>query len=117
MASECSYDWSIRVMNGPNRADAALRLVYKPVMNRVQRQFEAVGDAELVKNIVQMVFYRLFGDEKFFADFLVPEALCNKLNDLFLSVAEQRLFAAWACLRSEERRVGEEWRSRWSPDH
>src|SRR2546429_9463865 len=98
MASECSYDWSIRVMNGPNRADAALRLVYKPVMNRVQRQFEAVGDAELVKNIVQMGFYRFVGGEKFFADFLVSEALGNKLNDLFLSVPEHRAFAAWAWL-------------------
>ena len=29
-----------------------LRLVYKPVMYCIQRQFEAVGDAELVKDIV-----------------------------------------------------------------
>ena len=75
------------VVNGSNRADAALRLVYKPVMYRVQCQFEAVGNAELVKDIVQMVFYGLLGDEKFFADFLVPEALCDELHNFFLTVA------------------------------
>jgi hypothetical protein len=33
------------------------------MVNGVQRQFEAVGDAELIKDIVQMVFDGLFGDE------------------------------------------------------
>ena len=93
------------VMNGPNRADAALRLVYKPVMDRVQRQFEAVGDPELVKDIVQMIFYGLLGDEEFFADFLVAEALRDQLNDFFLAVAEQRLFAARAGLAGFGKRL------------
>ena len=53
----------------------ALRLINEPVVDSVQRQFEAVGDAELVEDVVQMVFDGLLGDEKFFADFLVAEAL------------------------------------------
>src|SRR5258708_1331438 len=71
-----------------------LRLIDQSMVNGIQRQFEAVGDAELVKNIVQMVFDGLFGDEKLFADFLVAETLRDKLHNFFFAVAEQRLFAA-----------------------
>src|SRR5258708_4136631 len=63
-------------------------------MNGIQRQFEAVGDAELIKDVVQMVFDGLFGDEELFADFLVAKTLSDKLHDFFLAVAEQRLFTA-----------------------
>jgi len=69
-------------------------LVDQAVVNRVQRQFEAVGDTELVKDIVQVIFDGLFGDKKLFANFLVAETLGDELNDFFLAVAEQRLFAA-----------------------
>ena len=71
-----------------------LGLVYESVVNGVQGQFEAVGDAELVENVVQMIFYGLLGDEKLFADFLVAETLRDELNNFFFAVAEQRLFAA-----------------------
>jgi len=74
-------------------------------MYRVQRQFEAVGDPELVKDIVQMILYGLLGDEEFFADFLVAEALRDELNDFFLAVAEQRLFAARACFAGLRKRL------------
>src|SRR5689334_11980702 len=84
---------------------SVLRLVNKPVMYRVQRQFEAVGDTELVKNIVQMIFYGLFGNEKFFADFLVPETLRDELHNFFLAIAEQRLLAARACLARLRKRL------------
>ena len=63
-------------------------------MYRVEREFEAVGDAEFVEDVVQVVLDGLFGDEKFFADFLVAEALGDELDDFFFAVAEQRLFAA-----------------------
>src|SRR5487761_558121 len=43
-----------------------------------------------------MVFYGLFADKKFFADFLVAETLGHELDDFFFAVAEQRLFAARA---------------------
>jgi hypothetical protein len=73
-----------------------LRLVDQTVVDGVQRQLEAVGHAELVKDIVQMVLDRLLGDEKLFADFLVAKALRDELHNFLLAVAEQRLFAAWA---------------------
>src|SRR6266446_2337769 len=73
-----------------------LRLVDQSVVDGVQREFKAVGDAELVENIVEMVLDGLLGDEKFFADFLVAETLRDELHDFFFAVAEQRLFAAWA---------------------
>ncbi len=53
----------------------ALRLIDQPVVNRIERQLEAVGDAEFVEDVVQMVLDGLLGDEKLFADFLVTEAL------------------------------------------
>ena len=71
-----------------------LRLVDQSVVDGVQREFEAVGDAELVENIVEMILDGLLGDEKFFADFLVAESLRDELHDFFFAVAEQRLFAA-----------------------
>jgi len=72
----------------------ALRLVDQSVMYRIQRELEAVGDAEFVEDVVEMVLDGLLGDEKFFANFLVAEALGNELDDFLFAVAEQRLFAA-----------------------
>jgi hypothetical protein len=73
-----------------------LRLVYKPVVDRIQREFEAVRDAEFVEDVVQVVLDGLLGDEKFFADFLVAETLGDELDDFLFAVAEQGLFAARA---------------------
>src|SRR6266571_291745 len=75
------------------------RMVNQSVVNRIEREFEAVGDAELVEDVVQMVLDGLFGDEKFFADLFVAEALGDKLDDFLFSVAEQRLLAARAGFR------------------
>jgi hypothetical protein len=47
---------------------------------------------------VQVILYGLFTDEKFFADFLVAEALSDELHNFFLAVAEKWLFAARAGL-------------------
>src|SRR5882724_8537577 len=71
-----------------------LRLVDQSMVDRIQCEFEAVGDAELVENIMEMVLDGLLGDEKFFADFLVAESLRDELHNFFFAVAEQRLFAA-----------------------
>src|SRR5208282_1328642 len=68
------------------------------MMDGVEGEFEAVGDAEFVENVVKMIFYGLFADEKFFADFLVAEALGDELDDFFFAVAEEGLFAARAGL-------------------
>src|SRR6266851_582808 len=73
-------------------------LVDKAMVDGVERQFEAVGNAELVENVVQVIFYGLLADKKLFADFLVAETLRDELHDFFFAVAEQRLFAARAGL-------------------
>jgi hypothetical protein len=78
----------------PGSRREVLRLIYKPVVNGVESELEAVGDAELVKDVVQMVFDGLLGDKKFFADFFVAETLGDELDDFLFAVAEQRLFAA-----------------------
>src|SRR5260370_15543610 len=67
-----------------------LRLIDQSVVNGIQREFEAVGNAKFVEDVVQMVLDRLFGDEELFPDFLVAEALRDELNNLLLAVAEQR---------------------------
>ena len=69
-------------------------------MQGVQREFEAVGDAEFIEDIVQVVLHGLLGDEEFFADFAVAETLRDEADDFFLAVAEQRLISARAALRS-----------------
>ncbi len=71
-----------------------LGLINQAVVNRIQRELQAIGDAELVEDVVQMVFDGLLGDEKFFANFLVAKALSDELDNFFFAVAEQRLFAA-----------------------
>jgi len=81
------------------RGGMQLRMVNQSVVNRIEREFEAVGDAELIEDVVQMVFDGLFGDEKFFADLFISEALSDKLHDFLLAVAEKRLFAARAGFR------------------
>src|SRR5215470_13701709 len=73
-----------------------LRLIDQAMVNGVEREFEAVGHAEFVEDVVEMIFDSLFGDEKLFPDFLVAEALSDKLNDFFFAVAEQRFFSARA---------------------
>src|SRR6266550_5883703 len=88
--------WALAPLALPVTTGKNLLLIDQPVVNGVQRQLEAVGHAELVKNVVQMVFDGLFGDEKLFADFLVAKALRDELDNFLLTVAEQRLFAARA---------------------
>ena len=72
----------------PGRSRDALRLINKPVVNGVQCQFEAVGDAEFIENVVQVVLDGLFGDKELFADLLVAVALGHELNDIFFAIAE-----------------------------
>ena len=75
-----------------------LGLVDEAVVDGVESEFEAIGNAKLIENIVQVIFYGLLADEKFFADFLVAEALSDELDDFFFAIAEKRLFAARAGL-------------------
>src|SRR5216684_3386302 len=73
-------------------------LIDEAMVDGVEREFEAVGNTELVENVVQVIFYGLLADKKLFADFLVAETLRDELHDFFFAVAEQRLFAARAGL-------------------
>src|ERR1017187_4072912 len=68
------------------------RAVDQAVMDCVERQFEAVRDAELVKDVVQVILYSLLADEELCADFFVLAALSDELNNFHLAVAEERLF-------------------------
>jgi hypothetical protein len=61
-------------------------LIDEAVMNGVERQFEAIRDAELIENIVQVIFYGLLRNEKFFADFFVAESLGHQLHNFFLAI-------------------------------
>jgi hypothetical protein len=47
------------------------------VVDRIQGQFKAAEDAELVEDVVEMVLDGLLGDEKFFANFLVA---CSRID-------------------------------------
>ena len=49
----------------------------QPVMDCVESQFKAVGNAKLVKNVVQMIFDRLLTDKELLADLATAEALRN----------------------------------------
>jgi len=73
-----------------------LGMVDEAVVDGVEGEFEAVRDAELVEDVVEMILDGLLGDEKFFADFLVAEALGDELDDFFFAIAEEGLFAARA---------------------
>jgi len=69
-------------------------MINQPVVDGVEGEFEAVGDAEFIEDVVKVILYGLFGDEKLFADFFVAEALGDELNDFFFAVGKKRLFAA-----------------------
>jgi hypothetical protein len=93
------YDWEIGSEGYCSRADdGELGMVDEAVVDGVESEFEAVGDAKLVENIVEVILHGLFGDEKLFANFLVAETLSDELNDFLFTVGEQRLFAAWTGL-------------------
>ncbi len=55
-------------------------------MHCIEREFEAVGDAEFVKNVVEMILHGLLADEESYADFLVSKALGDELDDFLLAV-------------------------------
>ena len=70
------------------KAEVKLSLVDEAVMDGVESKFEAIRDTELVENVVQMVFHRLFADEELFADLPVAETLSYELNDFLLAFTE-----------------------------
>ena len=75
-----------------------LRLIDQAVVDGVEGQFQAVGNAQFIEDVVQVILHGLFADEELFADFLVAVALRDKLDDFLFAVAEQRFFAARAAI-------------------
>src|ERR1035437_5079741 len=68
------------------------RFVDQAVMDSIEHQFEAVGDAELVKNVVKVILYGIVADEELFADSFVLKALSDELDNFQFAIAEKRLF-------------------------
>src|SRR5580698_6306041 len=66
------------------------------LVNGVERQLQAVGNAELVENVVQMILHRLFADEHFLGHFLVLISLRDQRNDLALARGKRTALAALA---------------------
>ena len=52
------------------------------VVNSVEGKLKAVRDADLVEDVMQVIFDRLFANEEVFANFLVPVALSDQQHDL-----------------------------------
>jgi hypothetical protein len=52
------------------------------VVNGIKSKFQAVGDSQLVEDIVQMIFERLVANEEFFRDLFVPITLRYQLAAL-----------------------------------
>ena len=71
-------------------------LIDEAVVDGVEGQFEAVRDAELIEDIVEVVLYSLLADEELLADFAVAETLSHELDDFLFAIAQQRLFPALA---------------------
>ena len=69
----------------------------------MEHQFDAVGNAELVKDILQVIFYGALADEEVFPDFFVLKALGDELNDFHLAIAEEQLFTTRTGLDDAEK--------------
>ena len=64
-------------------------MVDQAVADGVEGEFGTVGDAELIEDIMQMIFGGLLGDKGFFVNLFVAEALGDELDDSLFAVAEQ----------------------------
>src|ERR1700674_3356426 len=58
-------------------------------MDGVEGKLKPVGDAELVKDVMNMIFDGLFANEKVLANFLVTLTLRDQSHDLAFTITEQ----------------------------
>src|SRR2546426_12460247 len=72
------------------------------VMQREQRQLEAIGHAELVEDVREVVFDRLLADRDLCRDVTVGIAAENHADDLELPRRETELFSARPRMRRRE---------------
>ncbi len=66
-------------------AGGVLAVQMQPLVDRVQRQFQTVGNAQLVEDVVQMVLHRLLADEHLLGHFFVLVALRHQRDDFALA--------------------------------
>ena len=78
---------------GSESARTRLASRVQVVVDGVERQFQPVGNAQLVEDVVQVVLHRLLADEHLLGHFLVLESLRHQGHDFPLALAERRPFA------------------------
>src|SRR5271165_2721759 len=76
-----------------------LRLVDQAMMDRVEGQLQAVGNSQLVEDVVQVVLYGLLRDEELLADFLIAKTLRHQLHDFLFTIREEWLLSTRSRLR------------------
>jgi hypothetical protein len=61
-------------------------VVDQAVIVCIECQFEAVANAELAENVLEIVFHCLLADEEFLRDFFVAVRLGNKLDNFIFAL-------------------------------
>jgi hypothetical protein len=74
-----------RVLGGPGGFVSGV----EAVVDGEQGQFEAIGDTELLEDVVEVVLDGLLADEELFGHLFIAIALGHELDDLALAVAER----------------------------
>jgi hypothetical protein len=69
------------------------------LVNGIKSEFQAVGDSQLVDNVMQTRIDRHLGDEKFFPDLFIPVTLRHQLHDRSFGIAQQPLIPAGPVLQ------------------
>src|SRR6266403_4760077 len=75
-------------------------------VDRVERQFQAVRNAELVEDVVEMVLHRLLADEHLFGHLFVLVPLRDQGDDFALAGTQRATLAALAARRAARFRAG-----------
>src|SRR5579864_1208248 len=68
----------------------------KTLVKSIEREFETVGNTQLIEDIVQMVLHGLFADEHLFSHLFVLISLGDKLDYLSLTLAQWGSLACFA---------------------
>src|SRR5579859_5089109 len=77
-------------------ADGLLAVQMQTLVDGVKSQFQAIGDAKFIEDVMQMVLHRLLADEHLLGHFLVLVALCDQSDDLALTRRKRTALAALA---------------------
>ena len=100
MLTICCWTWQL------------LGVLDQTVVHGIKRKLKAVGDTELIEDVVEVVLHGLFTDEELFANLLVAVPLRDKLDNLLLTVAQQRFVSSCPAVRMARRELPESASSR-----